>query len=164
MGKGLGFHCKKCHYEYEVRTGIGMRFPIAYREALKSIAAGDYGIELQKLFNANPLAAINGEGIVYICRACGKWEEGLDPTLYVPDDPEQILNQQFGEKTVREWGYVPYVMDYDLQEQYHVIKRIYHKCSHCGKRMHKATNAELETLPCPKCGEPNRATDFICWD
>ena len=88
----------------------------------------------------------------------------MDPTLYAPDNPEQILNQQFGEKTVREWGYVPYVMDYDLKEQYHVIKRIYHKCSHCGKRMHKATNAELETLPCPKCGEPNRATDFICWD
>ena len=33
-----------------------------------------------------------------------------------------------------------------------------------GYPMHKATRAELETLPCPKRGEPNRATDFINWD
>ena len=33
-----------------------------------------------------------------------------------------IINKRYGEKTVKEWGYVPYVMPSDLKYDYTFIK------------------------------------------
>ena len=164
MGQGYCYTCKKCKHEYSVHLGIGMRFPTVYRDILADISDGEYGSELQELYNNTPYAAIDGERVVYICDGCGSWELGTDVSLYAPNDPDSIPQKQFGIKTVAEWGYVPYVMRWHLQKEYHLVKRQYHRCSKCGKRMHKASSAELKKLPCPECGSENQAEDTLMWD
>ncbi len=164
MGQGYCYTCKKCKHEYSVHLGIGMRFPIVYRDILADISDGEYGSELQELYNNTPYAAIDGERVVYICDGCGSWKLGTDVSLYAPNDPDSIPQKQFGIKTVEEWGYVPYVMRWDLQKEYHLVKRKYHRCSKCGKRMRKASSEELKNLPCPECGSENQAEDALMWD
>ena len=132
-----------------------MMYSEVFRELLKRIEDGEYGSEWQKLLKDNPYAAVNAERNVYICRECGHWETGQDITLYVPNNPEAIN----GIKALEE-EYVPW----DLKEEYHVLKRHYHKCSKCGRRMHKATEEEMLHLPCPKCGTQNETDGNIMWD
>ena len=164
MGHGYTYKCDKCHYEYSVYLGIGMRHPVVYIRKLDEIDEGKHGAEWQELYRQTPYAAIDAANVIYICTDCNYWEKGTDITLYAPNDPESIPHKQYGEKTVSEWGYVPYVMDWELKEAYHVLKRYYHRCSRCGKRMHKATDAELRKLPCPKCGYTNEVAMPLMWD
>ena len=164
MGYGYHYTCKKCKHEYTVDLGIGFMFPDEYREILDDISKGAYGSELQELYNSIPYAAVNGERVAYICNGCGSWEVGIDVSLYAPNDTDSIAEQQFGKKTVAEWGYVPYVDSWDLEKDYHLVRRKYHHCSKCGKRMHKASETEVRNLPCPECGCENRADGGIRWD
>lgn len=164
MGHGYIYKCKKCMHEYNVHLGIGMMFPKVYRETLADISEGKYGSNLQELYNNTPYAAVDAEQVVYICNRCGSWELGIDLTLYAPNDPDSIPQKQYGAKTVAEWGNVPYVMQWDLEKEYHIVKRYYHRCSKCGKRMHKASSSELCNLPCPECGSSNQAEGMFMWD
>lgn len=164
MGQGYRFVCKKCDCLYFASYGIGMMYPQAYRKLLEEIENGKYGKEWQQLLKDNPYAAVNAEIIVYICKECGHWETGQDITLYAPNNPDSIPKKQYGIKTIEEWGYVPYVTASDLKEEYHVLKHYYHKCSKCGKRMHKASDDEIQHLPCPKCGTENEAEGGLLWD
>ena len=161
MGDGYSYTCKKCNHKYWVFTGAVMMFPTVYRDTLNAIAKGKYGSKLQELFNSTPYAAINAADTVYICGECDSWEYAKDLTLYAPNNPDDIPQKQYGIKTVAEWGYVPYVTRRDLEKEYHVVKRCYHHCSKCGKRMHKASLTELVNLPCPKCGSANQAEGEI---
>ncbi len=147
MGLFYSFKCQKCSKEYSVFLGAGMMYPHQYRDKLSEIATGKYGSSWQELYKNTPFVAINADNVIYVCSACNTWEEGTDITLYAPNDPESISQQRFGEKTVSEWGYVPYVMDSDLKADYHVLKRYYHCCRKCGKRMHKADNKGVANLP-----------------
>lgn len=164
MGQGYGYKCKKCHYEYSVYLGGGMKYPKEYRKKIEEISTGIYGTERKNLIDKTEYAAIDADRVVYVCSACNNWELGTDVTLYAPNEPEKILKIQYGIKTVEEWGYVPYVTRWELKENYHILKRYYHKCKNCGKRMHKASEKEEINLPCPKCGEPNTAESIIMWD
>ena len=164
MGQGYSYTCKKCKCEYSVCPGIGMRYPSVYRDRLAEIAEGEYGPDWQELYNNTPFAAIDAARVVYVCDACDTWEYGTDISLYAPNDPDSIPQKQYGIKTVAEWGYVPYVMKWDLKKEYHILKRYYHRCDKCGKRMHKASLTELQNLSCPECGSKNHAEDFLCWD
>ena len=164
MGQGYDYKCKKCKHEYSVYPGIGMRYPNAFRELLQKIEDGGYGEEWKQLLKDTPYAAANAERIVYICKKCGQWEIGQDITLYAPNNPKTIPGKQYGTKTVKDWGYVPYVMGWELKEEYHVLKRHYHKCNKCGQRMHKASEEEMQHLTCPKCGTENEVEGLIMWD
>lgn len=108
--------------------------------------------------------AVNAEKRVYTCKNCGNWKTDYILDLYAPKKPEEIPNKQYGIKTVAEWGYIPYVMEFDLEEDYKILKRFIHKCTNCGKRMHKASNSELKTLSCPKCGKSNQSGGIIFLD
>ena len=164
MGQGYGFKCKKCGCKYSVSFGIGMMYPKVYRDKISEIEKGTYGAEWKELLDKTPYAAINGNEFVYLCDSCNRWETETDVTLYAPNDPESIPKKRYGIKTVEEWGYVPYVTEWDLKEDYHVLKRKYHICENCGRRMHKASEKELRNLPCPKCGVLNEVADYIHWD
>ena len=164
MGKGYAYRCKKCRNKYSVHLGVGMRYPSVYQEKLAEIARGVYGTELKDLINSTDYVAIDASRVIYICSSCNKWELGTDVTLYAPNDPESISKKQYGIKTVEEWGYVPYVLDWELKRDYHVLKRYYHKCEKCGQFMHKASSEEEQNLQCPECGEPNKAKNIIMWD
>lgn len=164
MGQGYDYKCKKCCHKYSVLPGMGMMYPKVYREKLAEIAEGVYGAELKNLFDNTDYVAIDASRVIYICSTCNRWELGTDVTLYAPNDPERVSREQYGIKTVEEWGYVPYVTSWDLKQNYHVLKRHYHNCEKCGRRMHKASPEEEQNLSCPKCGEPNKANDVIMWD
>ena len=164
MGKGYHYICKQCGNRYAVHIGAGMGYPTEYGEIISDLARGKYGAELQEVFLSTPYAAVDGGKAVFVCPGCGSWERGTDLTLYAPNEPLRIPNKRYGRKTVAEWGYVPFVTRGDLEEDYHVLKRHYHHCGKCGKRMHKASSDELRNLPCPKCGSPNQAESGFFWD
>ena len=164
MGDGYGYTCKKCKHKYFVHLGNGMMYPTVYRNIVVDISEGAYGADLQELYNSIPYAAVDGARVVFICEGCGAWELGSDVSLYAPNDPDSIPQKRFGIKTVAEWGYVPYVTNWHLKNEYHLVKRHYHHCCKCGEKMRKASSAELTTLPCPECGGENQADDWITWD
>ncbi len=164
MGQGYNYICKKCKYEYSVHFGKGMMYPTVYRSVLTDISEGKYGSGLKEIYDNTPYAAIDARQVVYICKRCSSWELGTDVTLYAPNKPDIILKKQYGIKTVAEWGYVPYVLSCDLKDEYHLLKRYYHHCCKCGRRMHKASFTELRNLSCPKCGSENQSEDFFMWD
>lgn len=162
MGRGYGFKCTKCKNEYSVMPG--MMYPQVYQEAIKDIKNGNYGAQWQQLINSEEYVAVNAEREIYICSDCKHWKLELNLSLYRPKDVEAIRTEQYGIKTVEEWGYVLYVMGHDFKEKYSLMKVFVHKCEKCGKRMHKATEAEMENLPCPKCGTENSPNGLIMWD
>ena len=164
MGQGYSYQCKKCHHKYAVSLGSGMMYPIVYEEKLAEINKGSYGAEWKELCEKTEYAAINADTVIYVCNACNRWEPGTDITLYAPNNPRIIARRSYGIKTVEEWGYVPYVTDTQLKRDYHLLKRYFHKCEKCGRRMHKASTKELKNLPCPQCGEPNTIDGTIMWD
>lgn len=164
MGSGYDFKYKKCKTEYSAMPGIGMMFPRVYQGAVEDIKNGKYGPEWQQIMNAEEFVAVNAEREVYICSECNHWELDLNLALYRPKDAETIRTKQYGIKTVEEWGYVPYVMGYNLKAEYSLIKVYVHKCKKCGKRMHKAKEEEIQNLPCPKCGTENTTSGLVMWD
>ena len=164
MGQGYMFTCSCCGHEYEVSPGTGMMYPETYRTLIRHIRSGRYGEERRQLFEKTPYAAVNAEEFVYICGSCGWWEEAYDAAIYAPNDPDSLRKTKIGEKTVEEWGMVPYATEGDLRESYHAVKRHYHTCPGCGRRMYKASDKEMRSLSCPRCGQTNTIQDMIMWD
>ena len=164
MGKGYTFKCKKCQNEYGVSWGIGGAFPRVYQSCIENIKAGKYGEEWKTLASSQEYFAVDASRYLYICKSCGNWEISYSLSLYKPKDPESIPDMQFGIKTVREWGYVPFVTPSNLEDDYIFIKSFVHKCNKCGKRMHKANTKKLQSLPCPKCGTQNETNGMLWWD
>ena len=164
MGDGYGYKCKKCSHEYSVFLGIGMLYPMEYEKMVNDIVSGKYGPDVQNLMQNTPYAAVDAGNRLFSCSRCGFWEVGKDLTIYAPDDSDMIIMKKYGDKTVGKLGEVPYVMGSDLKENYHVLKRHYHKCPQCGGRMHKAGKHEILNLPCPNCGERNEQKSTIIWD
>ena len=160
MGNGLKFVCAECGEEYSVDYGIGFGFPRVYKKCIQALKKGKYGSEWKELFLSNKYAVIDAESYVYLCKKCGHWEveEGL--SLYVPKNPEKIL------KRIKEAGKDFYVMSDELKYNYRLLKRRIHKCSKCGKVMHKANSEEEFFLKCPKCGtKPRLGNVFpVYWD
>ena len=152
MGSGYGFVCKKCGNRYSVNTGIGFMFPDEYKKLVDKIKKGRYGEEWKQLFKSTPKAVVDAESELYICNGCGNWDVSPVASIYAPDKPDSA------EKPVH------YVMKSDLESDYHIVKRYYHKCGKCGKRMHRGTEREMISLPCPKCGGKDTAADLIMWD
>ena len=52
MGQGYCYTCKKCKHEYTVHLGVGMMYPTVYRRLLEAISNGEYGSELQEIYNS----------------------------------------------------------------------------------------------------------------
>ena len=88
----------------------------------------------------------------------------MDLSLYAPNNPKKLLKTKFGEKTVEEWGYVPYVMPSDLEEDYHVISKYERKCPKCRNLMREVSENEKINLKCPNCGQINEPIGEILWD
>ena len=165
MGSGMNFRCKSCGYKYSAWYGIGMMFPTVYSKVLKKVKNGKYGKELREKALNTPFVAVDAEKHVYKCSKCGAWkcEEGL--ALYEPNDIEKFKAIRIGDKTVGELGEGPCVFG-PYFDDYHIVKQYVHKCDKCGSSMQKASEEEIENLPCPKCGgEPEEDfSGIILWD
>lgn len=166
MGSGYIFTCQNCGEKNQVLLGCGYLFSLEYEKTIKEIARGEYGEEMAQIVNNEPFTAVDAENYLYFCRHCGHWETAPGLSLYCPDDLQRYLEKPFGDKTVKEWGHIPYVMNGELEKKFHVRKRYYHKCSECGNRMKKATGKKLPSLRCPTCNGQCAVdtADFILWD
>jgi len=164
MGRGEIYKCSKCGNEYSVYFGTGFSFDSVYGETMEDVASGKYGEERKELLEKVKYIAVDSESDVYICGNCGFWKQEQGLGLYKPKNPEKIAKEKFGDKTVEELGYVPYVMRYKLLEDYRLVKTYVHRCDKCGRRMRRATEEDLGRLPCPVCGTENLMTRQILWD
>ena len=164
MGESVAFKCRKCGKAYSAWTGIGSLYPVEYKELTKEIAAGKYGQEWKEAFTGTKYAAVDGEETLFVCDHCGNWKTGKDITIWAPNDPEAFAQKQVEIKTVGEWGYVPYMMRADLEEDFHVLKPYRCSCGKCGRTMRNAGADPVRELPCPKCGTVNEAQNEILWD
>ncbi len=167
MGLGYGYKCSGCGCDYNVWLGCGLRFSSTYKETIDDIKAGKYGEQWRNFFNEAQYMAVDAEQYLFICKECGKWEVDKNLSLYAPNNPESIPGKRYGIKTVEEWGYIPYVMSYDLTHDYRLVHRYAHKCEKCGKNMSMIGEKDLNKvnkLPCPKCGTINDIHDYVDWD
>ena len=155
MGSGYTYRCSRCGKEYATQLGIGYMFSTFYKDQIDAIRNGLYGPEWQRLFQENDGVALDAENKAYVCNECGNWQVEIDGSLYVPND-DSYKNDS------------GYVMSFDLEEKYHLLKRKEHKCQKCGSVMREATDEELPMLPCPDCGgKPVENDPFaarILWD
>ncbi len=164
MGSGYGFKCKKCGCDYNIHCGIGMMFPTVYKSCIDDVKKGVYGDEWKSIASCEKYFAVDASLNLYICNKCNNWNTQYSMSIYKPKSDNDIINKRYGEKTVKELGYVPYVTPFDLKDDYTFIKSYIHKCDKCGHRMHKVDIDHLSSLPCPKCGSENNELDMIRWD
>jgi len=164
MGSGYGFKCKKCGHDYNIHCGIGMMFPKEYQSCIEDVKNGVYGDEWKSIASSEKYFAVDASRNLYVCKKCNNWNVEYSMSIYKPKNSNDIMNKRYGEKNVKEWRYVPYVMQYDLNNDYTFIKSYIHKCGKCGNRMRKVDIDHLSVLSCPKCGTDNNAVDMIRWD
>lgn len=153
MGSGFTFKCGKCDYKFEAMLGIGMLFPIEYRNTIKEIKEGVYGEEYKQFFEDHPNAAVNCEMESAVCTKCNKLQSVRNMTLYLPqdedDDPEE------------------YLMAEELEDNYIKCKEYEHKCPDCSSPMKiidLLEEASLGTLKCPECGGELMLSGDLNWD
>ena len=164
MGKGYFYKCKKCKKEYLAELGIGMSFPNVYREVMADVKSGKYGDEFSNIANSREYVVVDAGCEVYICEHCDKWYSEYVLNLYEPKNTDRISKKLYGNKTVEELGYIPFVIPHILRANYRLLKRYVHHCPDCGKITHKASKKEILTLPCPYCKAKNNETGELFWD
>lgn len=161
MGSGNSYKCKKCGSEYAAFTGIGFLYPQVCRDALERMQNGEYGEEWKKLVLSYKYPVVDAEDQLYCCE-CGHWEVDERLDLYVPKHEEVVARLHYGEKTVEEWGYVPYL---DHETRFRLLKKYPHVCPDCGKEMKETDSDENTKLKCPECGTENLPDPGgILWD
>ena len=168
MGTSIPYTCGACGAVRDPFVGIGMAFPTVYRETMDEIRQGKHGEEWRSLVESGELIAVDAEDKLFVCSACGAWEAAPDLSLYEPVDVEKLLTKQYGIKTVAEWGEVPFVTSWELEEDFKLLRRREHRCPDCGGEMQPFVG-EIEDAPkvkCPKCGGEMTAGDgpMILWD
>ncbi len=163
MGNGYIYKCSCCGYEHEVFLGCGMLFPQVFKKVNKDVKEGKYGQEWKELASSKELAAADAYKYLFVCDNCKNWKEDYGLSLYAPNNPEAIKKKKYGIKTVEEWGEVPYVTTW---EDYHLLKEFAHKCDKCSCNMRQASESEVFSQPCPRCGgsvDPD-CISIVMWD
>ena len=168
MGTGYRYHCAACGEEREFSLGIGFAFPRVCERTLGEVEEGLYGDALQRAVRDRPLVGVCAERVVFECEGCGHWETGIDASLYEPDDLDEALSEQFGIKTVAEWGHLPYLMSYKIGNGWHLLAPYEPTCPECGRTMRKRVSDDAADrgteLRCPRCGSMNGLSESFLWD
>ena len=164
MGSGFEYKCSKCKKEYGITLGIGMLYPVVYKELVDEIKNGSFGEEWKQLFEETENIAVDAENRVYICPGCGSWIEERGLSLYVPDNEYALKDVKKGLPIFYGDDSIPAMMG--QKPKYRLIKEYEHKCTKCGSNMREASKEELHLLPCPECGsKPDQdSISFLNWD
>lgn len=150
MGVGSEFVCKNCGKEFVALGRCGVNYSQYYQQVVEEIKAGKYGKQWQETLNSRPTVVANVEEYIYICSSCNHWEVSPCLSLYAP-------------RTGRldESGDMENTVPYALTPNYHIIRRYYHKCPQCGRRMKRVS--EFSEIPCPRCGTMCQGVPLL-WD
>ncbi|MCF0115206.1 MAG: hypothetical protein HUJ56_07625 [Erysipelotrichaceae bacterium] len=164
MGSGIVLMCA-CK-EHHINEGIGMRYPTNFKEKMQEARDGKLGVDMQKATEGKQYLAIDAAIEFVYCDSCGYWVCESNNDLYEPKDLEKIKKESFGEKTVEEWGEIPYVWEFD---DYNLIYHYQHMCPHCNKEMRHPKRIDkrvLNKIKCPDCGGKLEESDdsMIMWD
>ena len=164
MGDGVIKTCPKCGYEFSVTFGVGFAFPRVYAETIMAARKGKLGKELKIFFKEHNDGATSVDRVALCCDDCGYLAQGLDLTMYIPNQhkPDRLEHGRWS--TVFPFEGAEYVTGYDLRNYYDEYARYHHKCKKCHGNMHIVNSDELEKLLCPKCKTRLETTDEICWD
>ena len=153
MGRGYVFRCNDCGKEYQLNLGIGFGYSNECRNLRQAALKWEFGDEWKQIMSENEYYIIEAENYLYYCKNCGKWECSPKLSIYAPKDLKALLDQQRGEKTVKEWGYDPWGVN---KEDYKLFKRYRHVCPECGKVMKGYGENDWKSFPdlhlkCPDC-------------
>ena len=165
MGNGLWYKCPKCGFEFIASFGVGYMFPMEYAEAVHQAKAGELGEEIQNFFNEHTDGAIDAEHVVLCCEDCGHFREGMDLTMYIPNEkkPEKPEHGRWSVSCPFEGAH--YVSWSDLEEYYTKYAEYPHICDKCGGRMKIMHEGDDMNLLCPKCRTPlEQSGIYIKWD
>ena len=166
MGEAYRFKFSRCGKDYSASWGIGFAFPNVYADTVKKIVAGEYGSEWKHIFESEKYVAVNADTYVYVCKRCGGWKADKDLSLYVPRDLNE-LKEKFKLDSIEELSEREWVMEWDLKEEYRLLRRRIHLCGKCKCAMHKSSDDERAKLVCPDCGgnpeEPGYC-NMLNWD
>lgn len=163
MGAGLNISCKCRNKSYML--GIGMLFPDVYKKKVEQIKAGKCGEEAKNIMQTIKYAVIDIENSLYLCEHCGNLIQTQPMDFYAPKDVNKAAKEEYGIKTVEEWGEVPYWAPYmDFDNNFSLIKKTIHRCSICKNEMIRIDEEKLQDMKCPKCGEKYEVFQDMLWD
>ena len=126
MGHGISVICNDCGKKEYLTVGIGFMYPDIFQDTLGEIKQGKYGKEWQVLCNSAEYVAVDAERYFFLCNKCNHWDLSLGMDLYKPNDPEEIRSEKYGDKTVEEWGYMPYWTREQKENKYTLLKKFKH--------------------------------------
>lgn len=170
MGKGFSLRCRYCGYHYSAILGIGFVFPETYEKTIREAKNGDYGGYMRRFLMDHPDGALNCDQVLLQCGSCGKLDQGMDLSMYVP-----VSEAEKGDP----WRENGYVVPWDLQENYQLFDRFPHICRKCNKVMKIHTEEDLQSLcgyrymrnpkavnliKCPDCGKVMEVVHDSKWD
>ena len=137
------FICEKCGYEEEIFLGSGgFWYTKSYPQIVSAAIDGEFGTEIQKIFKAHPNAAVSYSKVLVECNNCGKHENIIDLSVYLPknegfDNERKLINFL------------------NLDKCYNRVAKFEPKCKTCGGdvKIFDEDNLDLEdvTLSCPNC-------------
>ena len=117
MGQGNTYHCARCDYSFEAYLGVGMAFPMVYRETVEKAKLGKLGRTLQRFLQDHPDGAIDCENHVILCSRCGQLKCGPGLDMYVPKKGHDPAAEQHGIwSTAMPFDDESYVVPWDLEE------------------------------------------------
>ncbi|MDR1018217.1 MAG: hypothetical protein LBM02_05900 [Lachnospiraceae bacterium] len=160
MGKGYLFHCDNCHYTFEANLGIGFLFLAVYKNTIKEIQKGKYGIKIKDFLLDYKDAAISCEQVLFQCENCNSLDSGLDLSMYLPD-------LKYEKKLTNIYDYH---LDFELKSKYKLYSKYPHLCKKCGSTMTIYNEDELEELisqnkfQCPVCNKELEVSLSLMWD
>ena len=165
MGSGYGYKCPKCGFEFVAIFGVGFTFPMEYAEAVKQAKNGELGEEIQNFFKEHKDGAIDAEHVVLCCEDCGNFREGMDLTMYIPNEKKPEKPEHGRWSVAYPFEGADYVAWYDLEECYTKFAEYPHICEKCGGRMEILRENDDMNLLCPKCRTPlEQSGMYIKWD
>lgn len=143
MLNGYGLKCSKCSKEYDVMWDSHFLYPNYYKDTLKAVKDGEYGEELQGIALCEEYVAIDAVPWIYSCRKCNHWEESPALSLYAPNSIERA-KEILADKRLDNhmYGGSGFVDINQLHKEYHLIKRVYHRCPKCDAIMHRVKERE----------------------
>lgn len=163
MGDGYVYHCDDCGKTYYADLGVGILYPQTCEEVLAAVRAGKYGQKLMEAAESEQYVGVAAEHKLYRCESCGNWDVYADASIYGLADKKKGPSIKFGEKTIAEWGEIPYILD--EEKDYRLIEKYIPTCGKCGSGMHEKKLTKRLRLICPECGSPLVVQpELIRWD
>ena len=166
MAQYFTFVCSSCRRKYNIINGdlwTDIRpdgSNETYERVVEKLLAEDYGKEWKKLFSSTPLAVIDIERKLYVSETDSKvWEDQLDLSLYVPNDPDGISAAK--DRSLHKYGHLPGAPEVVLERDYKLLKEYEHIRD--GEKLQPVKVGLDFRLTCPECGMKMAVNDWGDW-